>query len=87
MEVQKILLMLLDAGIVQSERKVLEISRAVNYTDDDQDIDIHVIPSDRFRVTFMVEYPLPALGTQYELFIIWKKILQLRWLQQEHSVF
>ena len=48
------------------QRKVLEIDRAVNYTDYYRDIDIHVIPSDRFRVTFMVEYPLPALGTQYE---------------------
>ena len=25
-----------------------------------------MIPSDRFRITFMVEYPLPQLGTQYE---------------------
>ena len=59
---------LLSAGIVtqDSERKVLEITRAVNYTDYYRDIDIHVIPSDRFRVTFLVEYPLPALGTQYE---------------------
>ena len=59
---------LLDGGVVfqNEERKVLEINRAVNYTDYYRDIDIHVIPSDRFRVTFMVEYPLPALGTQYE---------------------
>jgi UDP-3-O-[3-hydroxymyristoyl] N-acetylglucosamine deacetylase/3-hydroxyacyl-[acyl-carrier-protein] dehydratase len=59
---------LIDAGIViqKLERKVLEITRAVNYTDYYRDIDIHVIPSDRFRVTFLVEYPLPALGTQYE---------------------
>ena len=59
---------LMDAGIItqESERKVLEITRAVNYTDYYRDIDIHVIPSDRFRVTFLVEYPLPALGTQYE---------------------
>ena len=59
---------LLSAGIVtqESDRKVLEITRAVNYTDYYRDIDIHVIPSDRFRVTFLVEYPLPALGTQYE---------------------
>ena len=59
---------LMDAGIItqKSERKVLEITRAVNYTDYYRDIDIHVIPSDRFRVTFLVEYPLPALGTQYE---------------------
>ena len=50
----------------EHERNVLEIRRAVNYTDPYRDIDIHVIPSDRFRVTFMVEYPLPSLGTQYE---------------------
>ena len=48
------------------ERKVLEITEAVNYTNSYRDIDIHVIPSDRFRITFMVEYPLPQLGTQYE---------------------
>ncbi|HJL78508.1 MAG TPA: UDP-3-O-acyl-N-acetylglucosamine deacetylase [Candidatus Marinimicrobia bacterium] len=59
---------LLASGIVgqENERNVLEIRRAVNYTDPYRDIDIHVIPSDRFRVTFMVEYPLPSLGTQYE---------------------
>ena len=59
---------LLDAGIKKQEakRKVLKITRAVNYTNSYRDIDIHVIPSDRFRITFMVEYPLPALGTQYE---------------------
>ena len=59
---------LLNSGIVsqEHERNVLEIRRAVNYTDPYRDIDIHVIPSDRFRVTFMVEYPLPSLGTQYE---------------------
>ena len=59
---------LLASGIVnqKNERNVLEIRRAVNYTDPYRDIDIHVIPSDRFRVTFMVEYPLPSLGTQYE---------------------
>ena len=59
---------LLTSGIMSQdhERNVLEIRRAVNYTDPYRDIDIHVIPSDRFRVTFMVEYPLPSLGTQYE---------------------
>ncbi len=59
---------LIKAGIKiqKQERKVLEITRAVNYTNPYRDIDIHVIPSDRFRITFMVEYNLPALGTQYE---------------------
>ena len=59
---------LMTSGIINQkhDRNVLEIRRAVNYTDPYRDIDIHVIPSDRFRVTFMVEYPLPSLGTQYE---------------------
>ena len=59
---------LIKAGIKaqDEERKVLEITRAVNYTNPYRDIDIHVIPSDRFRITFMVEYNLPALGSQYE---------------------
>ena len=59
---------LLDAGPIfqDKKRKVLVIDRAVNYTDYYRDIDIHVIPSDRFRVTFLVDYPLPALRTQYE---------------------
>ena len=59
---------LIKAGIQtqNEERKVLEITRAVNYTNSYREIDIHVIPSDCFRITFMVEYPLPALGTQYE---------------------
>jgi len=49
-----------------AERKVLPIGNAVTYSDPIKEIDIHVIPSNRFRVTFMVEYPLPQLGTQYE---------------------
>ena len=59
---------LLRSGITEQEkeRKLLKITRAVNYTDPYRDIDIHVIPSDSFRITFMVDYPLPALGTQYE---------------------
>ena len=49
-----------------AERKVLPISTAVAYSDSIKEIDIHVTPSNRFRVTFMVDYHLPQLGTQYE---------------------
>ena len=28
-------------------------------------MDIHVVPSDQFRVTFMIDYKLPSLGSQY----------------------
>ena len=37
----------------QIGRKVLEITEAVNYTNSYRDIDIHVIPSDRFRITWL----------------------------------
>ena len=50
----------------KQDRHVLEISKPVVYSDPKKEIDIHVVPADRFRVTFLVEYPLPALGTQYE---------------------
>ncbi len=49
-----------------ADRNVLEIRQPVVYSDPDKEIDIHVVPADSFRVTFLVEYPLPALGTQYE---------------------
>lgn len=59
---------ILDAGVVEQSkpREVLVIDKPVMYSDTDREIDIHVIPSDRFRVTFMVDYTLPQLGTQYE---------------------
>ncbi len=59
---------LLQAGYKNqnADRRILKIEQAVTYSDTEKEIDIHVIPSDRFRVTFMVDYPLPQLGTQYE---------------------
>ncbi len=59
---------ILDAGVVEQSkpRSVLVIDKPVMYSDADREIDIHVVPSDRFRVTFMVDYSLPQLGTQYE---------------------
>jgi len=58
---------LLNAGIVEQKkpRRVLEISRPVAYSDPNRGVDIHVVPSDRFRVTFMIDYKLPSLGSQY----------------------
>ncbi len=55
------------SGIVEQkkERKVLEISKPVSYSDPQKGVDIHVLPSDRFRVTFMIDYKLPSLGSQY----------------------
>jgi len=58
---------LLSAGIAEqnARREVLEIDKTVTYSDPERGIDIHVLPSDRFRVTFMVDYKINTLGTQY----------------------
>ena len=58
---------LLAAGISEqnARREVLEIDKTITYSDPDRGIDIHVLPSDRFRVTFMIDYKIKTLGTQY----------------------
>ena len=56
-----------EAGVQEQSlpREVLEIEQAIAYTDPSRGVDIHVLPSDQFRVTFMVDYKYPSLGTQY----------------------
>lgn len=56
-----------DAGIEDQEaiREILEIETAIAYSDPQRGVDIHVVPSDQFRVTFMIDYKIPFLGTQY----------------------
>jgi UDP-3-O-[3-hydroxymyristoyl] N-acetylglucosamine deacetylase / 3-hydroxyacyl-[acyl-carrier-protein] dehydratase len=58
---------LLKAGLVEQEalRDYLIIDKTITYSDPDRGIDIVVFPSDEFRITFMVDYQNPALGTQY----------------------
>ena len=55
------------SGIVEQKklRRVLEISEPVSYSDPKRGVDIHVVPSDQFRETFMIDYKLPSLGSQY----------------------
>lgn len=55
------------AGFVEqdSPRDYLEIEETIAYTDHEKGIDMVVFPSDDFRITFMVDYQNPALGTQY----------------------
>ncbi len=54
-------------GIVrQSQPKAyFEIDTHLAYSEKDRGVDIVVVPSDEFRITFMVDYRNPALGTQY----------------------
>jgi UDP-3-O-[3-hydroxymyristoyl] N-acetylglucosamine deacetylase / 3-hydroxyacyl-[acyl-carrier-protein] dehydratase len=43
----------------------LIIEQTMTYSEPKRGIDIVVVPSDIFRITFMVDYRNPALGTQY----------------------
>jgi len=65
--VQKIL----EAGIETQDaaRQYLEIDTTLSYSEPDRSIDIVVTPSDTFRITFMIDYKNPALGTQYTTLI------------------
>jgi len=58
---------LLEAGIEKqdAERQYLEIETPLSYSEPDRAVDIVVTPSDTFRITFMIDYKNPALGTQY----------------------
>ncbi|MEW5875420.1 MAG: bifunctional UDP-3-O-[3-hydroxymyristoyl] N-acetylglucosamine deacetylase/3-hydroxyacyl-ACP dehydratase [Candidatus Zixiibacteriota bacterium] len=58
---------ILQAGIeTQDEPKIyFEPDGPINYSEPARGVDLIVVPSDDFRVTFMVDYKNPALGTQY----------------------
>ncbi len=58
---------LLKAGIVKQNtpKNYLHIDEAVGYTDHKRGVDIHIMPSDQFRITFMIDYKFRSLGTQF----------------------
>ncbi len=58
---------LLEAGIDEfdEEKEYLEVDTPMSYSEPDRKVDIVVTPSDDFRITFLIDYPNPALGTQY----------------------
>jgi len=58
---------ILKAGIQEQDapKNYLEIETPVFYSEKDKGIDIIALPSDDLRITFMVDYRNPALGTQY----------------------
>lgn len=55
------------SGFVEqsSPKDYIVIDNTIAYRDDKRRVDIVVVPSDHFRITFMVDYQNPALGTQY----------------------
>src|SRR5574341_810231 len=58
---------LLKAGIEEQDapKEYLEIDTPLFYSEPERGIDIGVFPSEDLRITFMVDYKSPALGTQY----------------------
>ena len=58
---------LLKAGIQEQNatRDELIIDKTITYNDAKRGVDIHILPSDKFRVTFMTDYKVHSLGTQY----------------------
>jgi UDP-3-O-[3-hydroxymyristoyl] N-acetylglucosamine deacetylase/3-hydroxyacyl-[acyl-carrier-protein] dehydratase len=58
---------ILKAGIEEqdSTKNYLEIETPLFYSEKDKGIDLVVVPSDDLRITFMVDYRNPALGSQY----------------------
>jgi len=58
---------LLEAGLREqkADRIYLEIDSPMAYSEPDRSVDLVVTPSDDLRITFMIDYKNPALGTQY----------------------
>ncbi|MBU1881250.1 UDP-3-O-acyl-N-acetylglucosamine deacetylase, partial [bacterium] len=47
-------------------REKLEVEQTIIYHNEERGIDLVVVPSPVFRITYMVDYPMnPGLGTQY----------------------
>ena len=58
---------ILEAGIVEqdSDKNYLVIDQPISYSERERNIDIVVTPSETIRITFLIDYKNPALGTQY----------------------
>jgi UDP-3-O-[3-hydroxymyristoyl] N-acetylglucosamine deacetylase / 3-hydroxyacyl-[acyl-carrier-protein] dehydratase len=58
---------LLEAGLVEQEpiREYFEVEQTLTYHNDKEGVDIVVVPSSEFRITYMIDFPHPSIGTQY----------------------
>lgn len=58
---------LLEAGLVDqdADRRFFTLDEPLAYSEPERKVDIVVTPADEFRITFMIDYANPALGTQY----------------------
>ena len=50
---------------LEEKRNILVIDKIITYTDPENRVDIHVLPADDFRITFLIDYKYPGIGTQY----------------------
>ncbi len=59
--------LLLDAGIAEQEapKDYLIIDQTIHYQNEEKGVDIVALPTDDFRVTVMIDYNNPALGSQH----------------------
>ncbi len=55
------------SGIVEQNipQPVLKIDKILTYSDHSKGVDIHIVPADTFSITFLIDYQIPSLGTQY----------------------
>ncbi|MBN2829267.1 MAG: bifunctional UDP-3-O-[3-hydroxymyristoyl] N-acetylglucosamine deacetylase/3-hydroxyacyl-ACP dehydratase [Candidatus Cloacimonetes bacterium] len=59
--------LLKQVGLVQQDsiREYFEIEEPINFTSETENVDIVIVPSSELKVTFLVDYQHPLLGTQY----------------------
>ena len=59
--------LLRQAGLVQqdSERVFFELDSPISFSAPEENVDIVIVPSNELKVTFMIDYKHPNLGTQY----------------------
>lgn len=58
---------ILDAGIVEQEapKNYFEIEQVITYSNPESHVDIHIVPFDHLRITFLIDYPSTPIGVQY----------------------
>ncbi len=70
--------MILEAGVVEQQepKNYLVIEETLTYHDEQKGIDIVALPLDDFRITVMIDYKNPALGSQHSgLFSLEKEFI------------
>lgn len=54
-----------NTAIQDKPRQYFEVKENIVYKDSERGIELIVVPSDKFQITYMVDYNNPALGTQF----------------------